>query len=47
MMKVVTWNIRGLGNPIKSQVVKGLIRSEKPQVLFLQETKLKEEEMSV
>ena len=33
-----------MGNPLKSHVVKDLVRRENPQILFLQETNLEGEE---
>jgi exonuclease III len=44
-MIVVSWNYRGLGNALKTLVVKVLIKSEKPSIL-LQETKMKEDDIS-
>lgn len=36
-MEITSWNIRGLGNPFKTLVVKEIIGSEKVDVVFLQE----------
>ena len=41
-MKVISCNIRGLGNPAKILAVRNIIKQESPLVVFLQETKLKE-----
>ena len=41
-MNIVSWNCRGLGNSSKVEVVKDLIRMASPNILFLQETKIKE-----
>ena len=38
-MKLISWNIRGLNGPKKNRILKNIIMREKPQVLFLQETK--------
>jgi exonuclease III len=38
-MKLTSWNIRGLNDPLKVRTIKNLIQMEKPQVFFLQETK--------
>lgn len=39
-MRIVTWNIRGLGSEIKIASVKRLIRQPRATACFLQETKL-------
>src|SRR5271168_395039 len=38
-MKLVSWNVRGLNSPGKSRMLKNMIKMEKPQMCFLQETK--------
>jgi len=38
-MKLISWNIRGLNGPGKGRLLKNMIMQEKPQILFLQETK--------
>jgi len=38
-MKLVSWNVRGLNSPGKSRLLKNMIKLEKPQICFLQETK--------
>ena len=38
-MKIITWNIRGVNNPRKVKTLRNKLRKEKPNVLFLQETK--------
>jgi len=38
-MKLVSWNIRGLNSPGKLRMLKNMIKKEKPQMCFLQETK--------
>lgn len=43
-IKIVTLNVNGLNNPIKRKRVLSTIRKENVQVLFLQETKLNDEE---
>ena len=42
-MLITSWNYRGLGNPIKAEVVKDLIKLAPSEILFLQETKIEEE----
>jgi exonuclease III len=44
-MKVVSWNCRGLGQAEKIEALRKLIRIEKPQILLIQETKLKGDEV--
>lgn len=39
-IKLVTYNIRGLGGRVKKKEVKELVRSQKPDLLCLQETKM-------
>lgn len=39
-MIVFSWNVRGLNSGSRQKVVRALIRSHSPDVLFLQETKL-------
>ncbi|GMI63837.1 hypothetical protein HRI_000053000 [Hibiscus trionum] len=38
----ITWNIRGLGRNEKKYALRNLVRSNKPQVMFIQETKKQE-----
>ena len=40
-MKVLSWNVRGLGGASRRLVVKEIVRSQKVQIVMLQETKLK------
>ena len=42
-MQIVSWNCRGLGNPIKAQAVKDLLKMVPSEILLLQETKIEEE----
>jgi hypothetical protein len=39
-MKVVSWNVRGLGRVDKRKEVRNLVREKKPLIVCLQETKL-------
>jgi ribonuclease HI/exonuclease III len=39
MMKIVSWNIRGLNGRSKQRILRECIMAEKPEVLLLQETK--------
>jgi exonuclease III len=43
-MKLVSWNCRGLGSKEKKEAMGKFIRSEKPQILLVYETKLGESE---
>eukprot|EP00253_Pinus_taeda_P013077 PITA_13077 len=42
-MQLDSWNCRGLGNPSKAEAVKNLLKSEFPEILMLQETKIEGE----
>lgn len=38
-MKLISWNCRGSGNPLIVQAVRALVVQEKPDIIFLMETK--------
>ncbi|RVW29586.1 Transposon TX1 uncharacterized 149 kDa protein [Vitis vinifera] len=38
-MKIISWNVRGLGSSNKRRVIKDFLRLEKPDVVMIQETK--------
>lgn len=38
-MKLISWNIRGLNSPRKGRLLKNMLMQEKPNILFLRETK--------
>ena len=40
-MLILSWNVRGLGSGVKRRMVKGVVLRLKPEVLFIQESKLK------
>ena len=42
-MRIVSWNCRGLGNPMKIEAVKDLMKAEPADILMLQETKIEGE----
>ena len=42
MMKIVSWNYRGMGSRIKEKSIRSLIRTEAPDILLIQETNLEE-----
>jgi exonuclease III len=42
-MCIVSLNCRGLGNPLKVEAVKYLLKFESPDILLLQETKIEGE----
>ena len=44
-MKIVSWNIRGLNNPHKQDMVRNMIRDNKPDIVLLQETKVPKEKV--
>ena len=39
-MKIVTWNVRGLGRPKKKRAVRRLFSQRKCDMIFIQESKL-------
>ena len=45
MMKVISWNCRGLGHPSKTAALKDIIDHEKPGILMSQETKQRLQEI--
>ena len=38
-MKIISWNVRGLGSSNKRRVIKDFLRLEKSDVVMIQETK--------
>ena len=40
MMKVISWNYRGLGGSSKVEAIKEIIKAERPDILLIQETKM-------
>ena len=44
-MQIISWNCRGLGNPIKAATVKDLMRMVPFEILLLQETKIEDESL--
>ena len=42
-MKITSWNCRGLGNPIKSEAVKDLMKLAPFDIILLKETKIEED----
>ena len=44
-MQIVSWNCKGLGNPLKAEVVKDLLKMETTDILLLQEKKIKEDSL--
>lgn len=40
-MKILSWNVRGLGNRVKRATIKEIVRKNKIDVLLIQETKLR------
>jgi exonuclease III len=41
-MKVISWNCRGMGSKVKEEAIRSLIRTETPDILLVQETKLED-----
>lgn len=47
-MKIISWNIRGLGSNLKKKrFLSKLVKHRKPDVLFIQESKLENVEQAV
>lgn len=46
MIKILSWNSKGLGHPSKSNALKDLINQEKPTIVLLQETKQRQPKMN-
>ena len=46
MIKILSWNSRGLRHPSKTNALKDLIIQEHPSIILLQETKQKESEIN-
>lgn len=46
-MKVLSWNVRGLGNDRAFREVKKILQMQRPQIVFLCETKMRAEQMRV
>ena len=46
-MKVVSWNYRGLGIENKVEAIRNIIKSESPDILLLEETKMSDVEVLV
>ena len=44
-MQIVSWNYKGLGNPIKSEAVKDLMKMDRFDIILLQETRIDEESL--
>ena len=42
-MQINSWNCRGLGNPLKVEAVKDLLKMNPSDILLLQETKIEDE----
>lgn len=40
-MKVISWNVRGLGGPERRKIVQDVLRNNKVQIALIQESKLR------
>ena len=45
-MKVASWNCRGLGKTNKVEAIRDIIKTKRPDILFIQETKMSDVEVS-
>ena len=41
-IKILCWNVRGLNDSEKRKLIKGVVRNQKPDLVCLLETKVKE-----
>ena len=39
-MKIISWNIQGLNNPHKHDILRNMIRDNRPDILVIQETNM-------
>ena len=44
-MKIISWNIRGLNGAHKQEVIRNMIREQRPNILLIQEIKMKKESL--
>ena len=44
-MKIILWNIRGLNGAHKQEIIRNLIRDQRPDILMIQETKMKKDSL--
>ena len=44
-MKIISWNIQGLNNPHKQDILKNMIRDNRLDILVIQETKMLKEKV--
>ena len=44
-MSAISWNVRGLGNPLTVQALQKVVLEKDPTLVFLMETKFKVSEM--
>ena len=42
-MKIISWTIRGLNGIHKQEVLRNMIRDQRPNIMLIQETKMKKE----
>ncbi|KAL9422716.1 hypothetical protein AB3S75_034905 [Citrus x aurantiifolia] len=45
-MRIISWNVRGLGNTRTFLAIKDILRCHRPQIIFLCETKMKSGQMT-
>ena len=44
-MKIISWNIRGLNGAHKQEIIRNMIRDQRPNILMIRETKMKKESL--
>ena len=42
IVKIISWNVRGANNKEKRKIIKAFLRSQRTDVVCLQETKIKD-----
>lgn len=45
-MKIISWNIRGLNGVHNLEILRNMIRHQRPDIMLIQETKMKKEVLS-
>ena len=44
-MKIISWNLRDLNGSHKQEIIRNMIRDQRPDILMIQETKMKKESL--
>ena len=46
-MEFISWNIRGLNNPHKHDILKNMIRDNRPDIVVIQENKMLNDKVEI